>query len=72
MMSRKVEITVSFRGDPENTGAAETLFRAGETPTLEDAYADLIIGKGLAREAGERSAAPVSKAPGGIPDAPKL
>jgi hypothetical protein len=61
-MSKTVEILTTFRGDPNETGAAETLFRAGATISLDDAYADLLIAKGLARAAPADAPSPDSLA----------
>lgn len=45
---KTVEITEDFDGYP--TGKDERRFTAGERPELSNAYADLLIAKGLARE----------------------
>ena len=47
---KTVEIIVPFTGFPDDTDASRRDFIAGEKPELPVAYADLIIGKGLARE----------------------
>lgn len=46
---KTVRILFDFTGYP---GGVETVFRAGETPALDDDYADLLCGpaKGLAEE----------------------
>ena len=46
---KTVEIVRTFDGYP--TGKDERRFTAGEQPELSNDYADLIIAKGLAREA---------------------
>lgn len=45
---KTVEITSDFSGYPN--GKDERAFTTGEAPELSDAFADLIIGKGLASE----------------------
>lgn len=65
---KQLEILVTFRGDPENTGAAETVFRAGASVEVPDAYADMLISKGLARESG--AAHSPTKPASAIPAAP--
>lgn len=62
-MTKRVEILVSFRGDPNETGHAETYFREGEFPSLSDAFADLIIGKRLAAAAPATAEAPAVPSP---------
>lgn len=47
---KHVEILTTFRGYPDDTVASETTYVAGAKPKLQDAFADLIIKKGLARE----------------------
>lgn len=46
---KTVEIVRTFDGYP--TGKDERRFTAGEQPELSNDYADLLIAKGLAREA---------------------
>lgn len=48
MMTKRVEILVSFRGDPNGTGNAEECFREGHYADVPETYADLLIAKGLA------------------------
>lgn len=67
-MTKQIEILVTFRGDPENTGAAETVFRAGANVEVPDTYADMLIAKGLAHEIG--AASPSTKQASAIPAAP--
>lgn len=47
---KTVRILETFDGYPNGTD--EERFVAGETPTLSDDFADLIVGKGLAKEIG--------------------
>lgn len=45
---KTVRITETFDGFPN--GKDEVRFIKGEEPTVSDAFADLIVGKGLAKE----------------------
>ena len=49
---RTVEILQDFTGYPD--GETEQAFKAKETPSLEDAYAALLIEKGHARAPGPK------------------
>ena len=51
---KTVAILETFDGSP---AGEKRRFVAGETPSLDDAYADLLIGKGLAAEFPEKAAA---------------
>ncbi len=49
-MAKAIEIVADFTGYPDDTDASRRSFKAGETPDdLPDAFADLLIAKGLAR-----------------------
>lgn len=62
-MSRAVRIVQPFTGYPDGTDASEREFRADEVATdLPDAFADLIITKGHAVEAGAEPAAAPTEA----------
>lgn len=51
-MAKAIEIVADFTGYPDDTEASMRSFRAGETlDDLPDAFADMIVKKGLAREA---------------------
>jgi hypothetical protein len=59
-MTKRVEILASFRGDPNETGHAETYFREGQYADVPEAYADLLVTKGLAAPVeGAMATAPV-------------
>lgn len=47
-MMRQVEITENFTGYPDDK--ARRRFLAGETPNLAEAYADMLVEKGLAKD----------------------
>lgn len=47
---RRVLITTAFEGYPDGKRQA---FAVGETPRLADAFADMIVSKGLAKENGK-------------------
>lgn len=70
-MAATIRILKSFRGDPENAGAAEVMFRAGETVDVSDEFAALIVAKGLAEVVGA-APAPTAPKPQPIPSAPKV
>jgi len=53
---KNVEILTTFRGYPDDTVTSETTYMVGAKVELQDAFADLIIGKGLAKEIAERPA----------------
>ncbi|WP_264045518.1 hypothetical protein [Methylobacterium flocculans] len=55
---KTVRITETFDGFPN--GKDEVRFTKGEEPTVSVAFADLIVGKGLAKEVAKP--APASKA----------
>ena len=57
---KTVEITAGFTGYPN--GKDKRHFAKGETPELSDVFADLIVGKGLARE-NPATTAPARPAP---------
>lgn len=59
---KTVVITAAFDGYPD--GRTKRPFVAGEEPTLSDTYADLLIGKGLAREAETTTEAAAAKPAG--------
>lgn len=59
---KSVEITVGFTGYPSGK---KRHFAKGETPELANDYADLIVGKGLAREKPDHSATPKPSGKGG-------
>lgn len=46
----KIEILTTFTGFPDDTEASQTLFEAGSTVEIPDAFGALIVRKGLARE----------------------
>lgn len=61
-MGREIEIVADFTGYPDDTDASRRLFKAGETPDdLPDAYADLLVAKGLARATPPKPAARADK-----------
>ena len=51
---KTVRITETFDGYPN--GKDERRFTAGDEHEMSDAYADLIVGKGLAKEIGAKPA----------------
>lgn len=59
---KSVEITVGFTGYPNGK---KRQFAPGETPELANDYADLIIGKDLAREKPDQSPTPTPSNKGG-------
>ncbi|GEP11129.1 hypothetical protein [Methylobacterium gnaphalii] len=60
---KTVRITETFDGYPN--GKDERRFTKGDEPEVSDAFADLIIGKGLAKEIDPKPA------PAAIPASPK-
>jgi hypothetical protein len=50
-MTKRVEIITTFDGYPSGTDESRTTYTAGTVVELEDEFADLIIGKELAKAA---------------------
>lgn len=55
---KTVTITETFDGYPDGPDGKKRRFVAGETPSLDPDYADLLIGKGLAAELPSNDEAP--------------
>ena len=52
----KVTITQTFTGYPDGKDASRTVYEKGQAVDLPDAYAKLVVGKGLATASGPAAA----------------